>query len=211
MNTTYELVGAPTGNCIRAAIALEEAGLPYTVRFVDLAAGEHMVPSHLALNPAGKVPVLVEREADQPPFVLTQSNAIVFYAAEKSPGCLLPVNAWARAVAYERFFFFLTEVIAPGHAAFSLNRAGASDGQEWLTKSMLAALATAERYLDKHAYMAGDAFSIADIAAFTITRSVHVDLPWPTLPALCRRYELVEARPGVVRGLHAFDIAPSPR
>lgn len=211
MNTTYELVGAPTGNCIRAAIALEEAGLPYTARFVDLAAREHMAPSHLALNPAGKVPVLVEREADLPPFILTQSNAIVFYAAEKSPGCLLPVNARARAVAYERFFFFLTEVIAPGHAAFSLKRAGVSDGQELLTESMLAALATAERYLDRHAYMAGDAFSIADIAAFTITSSVHAALPWPALPALHRWYELVEERPAVGRGLQAFDLAPKSR
>ncbi|RZF27306.1 glutathione S-transferase family protein [Paraburkholderia sp. UYCP14C] len=211
MNTTYELVGAPTGNCIRAAIALEEARLPYEVRLVNLAAGEQMAPSHLALNPAGKVPVLVEREADQQPLILTQSNAIVFYVAEKSPGSLLPMNVRARAAAYERFFFFLTEVIAPGHAAFSLKCVGARDAQALLTESMLAALATAERYLDRHAYMAGDAFSIADIAAFTITRSVYADLPWRTLPTLQRWYEVVEARPAVLRGLQAFDIAPTAR
>jgi hypothetical protein len=55
---TYELVGARTGNCLRAAIALEAAGMFYTVRRLDLAAGEQHGYPHLALNPAGRVPVL---------------------------------------------------------------------------------------------------------------------------------------------------------
>jgi GST-like protein len=206
MEATYELFGAPTGNCIRAAIALEEAGLPYTVRFVDLAAGEHKDAPHLALNPAGKVPVLVAREGNKPSFVITQSNAIIFYVAEKSPGRLLPEEMRSRAVAYERYFFFLTDVIAVGHAAFTLKRAGAKDGYALLTERMLATLATAERYLENQQYMAGDSFSIADIAAFTIAGSVKTHLPWPTLPAMRRWYEQIAARPAVAHGLQAFDV-----
>ena len=77
MKTTLELYGAPTGNCIRAAIALEEAGLSYTPKLVDLANRAHQGVDHLALNPLGKVPVLVEKEEGRKPFVLTQSNAII--------------------------------------------------------------------------------------------------------------------------------------
>jgi hypothetical protein len=52
MNTTLGLYGAQTGNCIRAAIALEEAGLSYTPKLVDLSSGAHKGVDHLALNQA---------------------------------------------------------------------------------------------------------------------------------------------------------------
>ena len=83
MKTTLKLYGAQTGNCIRAAIALEEAGLSYTPKLVDLSSGAHQGVDHLARNPLGKVPVLVEKEEGREPFILTQSNAIILYAAEK--------------------------------------------------------------------------------------------------------------------------------
>jgi GST-like protein len=205
MNTTYELYGAPTGNCIRAAIALEEAGLPYTVQSVDLANGEHRSAAYLALNPAGKVPVLVESQENGPPVVITQSNAIILYAAERAPGRLLPDDSLARSVVYERFFFFVTDVIAVSHAAFFLRSAGVPAGQALLVERMFAALESAERYVSDEPYMAGKTFSIADIAAFTITQSVMSQLPWAQLPNLRRWYEQVEARPALARGLKVFD------
>ena len=205
MNTTYELYGAPTGNCIRAAIALEEAGLPYTVRSVDLANGKHRSAAYLALNPAGKVPVLVESKENAPPIVITQSNAIVLYAAERAPGRLLPEDSLARSVVYERFFFFVTDVIAVSHAAFFLRGAGVPAGQTLLVERMLAALESAERYVSDSAYMAGKTFSIADIAAFTITQSVKSQLPWAQLPNLRRWYEQIAARPAFARGLKVFN------
>ncbi|MFP3552548.1 glutathione S-transferase family protein [Paraburkholderia sp. SIMBA_049] len=205
MNTTYELYGAPTGNCIRAAIALEEAGLPYTVRSVDLANGEHRSAAYLALNPAGKVPVLVESKENAPPVVITQSNAIILYAAERAPDRLLPEDSLARSVVYERFFFFVTDVIAVSHAAFFLRSSGVPAGQALLVERMLAALASAERYVSDGAYMAGKTFSIADIAAFTITQSVMSQLPWDQLLNLRRWYEQVVARPALTRGLKVFN------
>jgi GSH-dependent disulfide-bond oxidoreductase len=86
-----ELYGAKTGNSLRAAIGLSEAGLSYRIRHVDLQSGEQRGRAHLALNPAGKVPVLVVRSsAATSTTVVTQSNAILFYAAERSPDRLLP-------------------------------------------------------------------------------------------------------------------------
>jgi GST-like protein len=205
MKTTLELYGAQTGNCIRAAIALEEAGLSYTRKLVDLSSGEHTGVDHLALNPAGKVPVLVEKEEGREPFILTQSNAIILYAAEKAAGRLLPENDRDRATALERFFFFVTDVIAVSHAGFSLRATSARDGQKILEDRVLATLETAERYVVHDEFMAGKTFSAADIAGFTITQSVKSDLPWSKLPNLRRWFERIEGRPAVKRGLQAFN------
>jgi len=66
-NPSIELYGAQTGNCLRAAIALEEAMVPYTVRHVDLRSGEHRRAAYLALNPAGQVPTMVDRSDEAAP------------------------------------------------------------------------------------------------------------------------------------------------
>jgi GSH-dependent disulfide-bond oxidoreductase len=205
MKTTLELYGAQTGNCIRAAIALEEAGLSYTPKLVDLSRGAHQGVDHLALNPLGKVPVLVENEEDREPFILTQSNAIILYAAGKAAGRLLPENDRDRAIVLERFFFFVTDVIAVNHAAFSLRASSAQEAQKILMDRMLATVETAERYVGHNEFIAGKTFSAADIAGFTITQSVKSDLPWPKLPNLRRWFERIEGRPAVKRGLQAFD------
>jgi GSH-dependent disulfide-bond oxidoreductase len=117
-----ELHGARTGNCLRAAIGLSEAGLLYKTRHVDLRRGEQRDAQHLALNPAGKVPVLVARgPVKAQAFVLTQSSAILFYADAAAPGRILPRHGdRARIRALETFFYFTTDVIALNGAAFSL-------------------------------------------------------------------------------------------
>jgi len=204
MKTTLELYGAQTGNSIRAAIALEEASLSYRPRIVDLSSGAQRGADHLALNPAGKVPVLVEKEDGREPFILTQSNAIILYAAGKAPGRLLPENDRDRAIVFERFFFFVTDVIVVSHAAFSLRGSSAQGGEKILMDRVLATLETAERYVGHNEFIAGETFSAADIAAFTITRSVKSDLPWPKLPNLRSWFERIEGRPTVQRGLQAF-------
>ncbi len=206
MKTTLELYGAQSGNSIRAAIALEEAGLAYTPKFVDLSSGEQRGADHLARNPAGKVPVLVEVEEGRETFILTQSNAIILYAAGKAPGRLLPENERERAIVLERFFFFVTDVIAVSHAAFSLRTLpAAKEGQTTLMDRALVTLETAETYVGHNEFIAGNTFSAADIVAFTITQSAKSDLPWSKLPNLRKWLERIEDRPAVKRGLQAFN------
>ncbi|TDV35882.1 GST-like protein [Paraburkholderia caballeronis] len=205
-----ELYGAQTGNCIRAAIALEEAGVRYAVRHVDLARGEQRQASFRALNPAGKVPVLVDRNDADAPLVLSQSNAIVLYAAEQSPGSLLPADDPAqRAVAFERFFFFVTDVIAPGHAAFYLKHKRMPEAAAALESRAAHRLAEAERFLERSPFVAGDRFTIADIAAFTIVNAMSATPGEPVLPNLARWLRDVAARPAVVRGYRAFAEDPA--
>jgi len=204
---SIELYGTKTGNCIRAAVALEVAGIPYAVRHVDLAQGEQGKPPFLALNPAGKVPVLVDTSRQPSPLILTQSNAIVLYAADAAPERLLPPAE--RATVIERYFYFITDVIAPSHAAFYLRRRNAPEAAALLEERVLAAARAAERFAAEARFIGGDAFSVADIAAFTFLASVRSDLRWEDLPNLDRWYNVVATMPAVVKGSRAFDIPMS--
>jgi GST-like protein len=200
-----ELYGAVTGNCLRAAIALEEAGQEYVVRRLDLRAREHRSEAMLRLNPAGKVPILVEtRAAGEGSFVLTQSNAIALYVADKAPGRLLPSTPGAeRAVALERFFYFITDVIAVNHAGFYLDGLGEHSAAALMHSRAIEAASAAERFLGAGRYMGGDRFTLADIAAYTILSSFGDKAPMAG--RLRDWFDHVGQRPAVARGLQAFD------
>src|SRR5580698_5747187 len=99
---------APTRS-IRARWTLQELGVDFEPIVVDLVAGEHRKPEFLQVNPAGKLPVLVDGD-----LVLTESVAIVLYLAEKSPsGGFLPSGLEARAHVYKWLLFTATELEQP--------------------------------------------------------------------------------------------------
>ena len=200
-----EVIGSTTGNCYRVTIALEEAGVPYIVRRIDLARGYHRSPEHLALNPAGKVPTIVDRSVDGRPFVLSQSNAIMLHIADRVPGRLLPaMDPRRRALVLERFMYFVTDVIAVSHAAFASKTNG--HNATFLESRSLAALEFAEGFLSDARFVAGDVFSLADISAFTIALACRKQLDWTGLPRLERWFAEVEGREAVRRGMRAFDV-----
>lgn len=205
--TGLVLHGARTGNCLRAAIGLHEAGLAHRIHLVDLRAGEQRGAAHLALNPAGQVPVLVVHQtADAPPLVLSQSNAILFYAAERSSGRLLgPEGSRARHKALEAFFFFTNDVIALNGNAFHLQAQGYADAAAMLANRYLNAIRGSERFLSDAGFMGGDDFSLADIVGYTIVKAVERHLPWSELERLAAWFQRVASRPAVQAGMAAFD------
>jgi GSH-dependent disulfide-bond oxidoreductase len=201
----YVLYGMKTGNCIRAAMALEEAGMPYVVRRYDPRTPGVGEDEYKALNPTGKVPTLVDRSDPNAPFVLTQSNAIILYAAAKAPGTLMPDDARAQARVLERFLYFVTDVIAPSHAGFFLRTQEHLIAAKLLAERSTAAIEAAERFASSSTFIAGDTFSIADIAALTIVASVASELPWDRLPALASWFAAMRSRPAFGRATAAFD------
>lgn len=206
MSDYIDVYGAQTGNCLRVSIALEEAQLAYNVVQVDLKNGQHQKPEHLALNPAGKVPTIIHRKASGRDIVLSQSNAILFYVADKSNGKLWPThNSQQQAIAYERFFYFITDVIAPSHAAFRLRKSEMFDAASILDKQSLSMLEATERFLMDSSFMAGDKFTLVDIVAFTIARAYENDINWNQRPQLKDWYVSMKSRPTIQRGLKAFD------
>jgi len=206
---SIELHGARTGNSLRAAIALEESGLPYAVRKVDLAAGEHRMDAFRRLNQAGKVPALIDRRGNGDDLVITQSNAIMLHVSDAVPGLLAPAEAGTERTRFlERFFYFVTDVIAPNHAVFALRFSDAKEAIAVLSKLSVTQMEAAERYLDKGPFMAGERFSLVDIAAFTIARSISEDIDWASRPLLRAWFEMIATRPGVIRGSRVFDAPP---
>jgi glutathione S-transferase len=89
-----DLYTAATPNGRKISIMLEEVGLAYTVHHIDLGAGQQKQPEFLAMNPNGRIPVIVDRSNDD--FVVFESGAILMYLAEKT-GQLLPQKEKARS------------------------------------------------------------------------------------------------------------------
>jgi len=89
-----DLYTSPTPNGHKASCTLEELGLPYEVHPVDLTAGDQKTDGFLAMNPNGRIPVIVDRENDG--LAVFESGAIMVYLAEKT-GRLLPTQSKPRA------------------------------------------------------------------------------------------------------------------
>jgi glutathione S-transferase len=104
-----KLYGFGPTRWLRALWGLRELGVDFECVPVNLLAGEHRSPEFLAINPAGKVPVLVDGDT-----VIPESAAIVLYLAEKYPdGGLLPTDLKERAQVYRWVMFAMTELEQP--------------------------------------------------------------------------------------------------
>jgi GSH-dependent disulfide-bond oxidoreductase len=97
-----DLYTAATPNGHKVSIALEELELPYTVHPVDLIAREQKRPEFLAMNPNGRIPVIVDRAAGD--FVVFESGAILIYLAEQT-GKLMPTDPKGRSVVMQWLMF----------------------------------------------------------------------------------------------------------
>jgi glutathione S-transferase len=104
-----KLYGFGPTRSLRALWGLRELGADFEFVPVNLLAGEHRRPEFLALNPAGKLPVLVDGDS-----VIPESAAIVLYLAEKYPDRgLLPTDLKERAQVYRWVMFAMTELEQP--------------------------------------------------------------------------------------------------
>lgn len=157
-----------SGNCWKAATLMEQLGIAFQWIEVDVVGGATREPAFLARNPNGKVPLLEIR----PGQYLAESNAMLCYLAEGSP--LLPNERYARAKVLE-WLFFEQYSHEPYIATvrFWVKFLGKQD--EWKEKIATAmarghvALGVMERQLQHQPFLAGDAYTIADIALFAYT------------------------------------------
>jgi GSH-dependent disulfide-bond oxidoreductase len=89
-----DLYTAPTPNGWKASVTLEEVEIPYEVHAINLMEGDQKKPEYLKLNPNGRIPTIVDRDAGD--FAVFESGAIMIYLAEKA-GRLLPADAKGRS------------------------------------------------------------------------------------------------------------------
>ncbi|MDD3762999.1 MAG: glutathione S-transferase family protein [Nevskiales bacterium] len=166
MYTLYGMTGS--GNCYKPALLMRQLGIPYTWIEVDLLRGATHSPDFLALNPTGKVPVLQLPDGR----CLSESNAMLCLLAEGTP--LLPSERWARAEVMQWLFFEqYSHEPAIATVRFWVHYLGKAEAwrdriRETRPKGY-AALQRMELQLCRSDYLAGDAYSIADIALYAYT------------------------------------------
>lgn len=204
-----EVYAYATPNSIKVAIALEELGLDYTLRSVNVKQGEQKRESFLALNPNAKVPVLVE--AGTVPgrrFVLSESAAILVYLAERE-GRLLAAAGSERTRVFEQLFFHASAVSPSfGNAGFFTKLAAAPQplAQQRFCAEAERVSALLDGWLAERTFVAGEAYSIADIAHFGwFWRRAFAGVALDAYPHLSRWYASVEQRPAVQRAIARID------
>ena len=196
-----------TSNGHRASIILEECGLPYRVHKVDLAKGEQRAPDFLNINPAGAIPAIVDHDVPGGPLKLSQSGAIMLYAAEKT-GRFLPTDPARRAQALQWLMLAVTDVARASTSIF-LSSAVLPDKSPanvaYFEEQTLRYLRVAEARLAGRDFLA-DELSVADFALYPLyaVRKALVDKAGD-LPELTRWSAALAARPGVDKGMRAAD------
>ncbi len=94
----------PTPNGWKVAIMLEECGLEYRLKPVNIGKGEQFTPEFLAISPNNRMPAIVDHDGDGEPVTVFESGAILFYLAEKT-GRFMPAGAQGRKETLEWLFW----------------------------------------------------------------------------------------------------------
>ncbi len=195
-----DLYTATTPNGWKVSILLEELGMPYEVKAIDLQAGEQKAPSYLALNPNGRIPTIVDRDAGD--FAVFESGAILIYLAEKA-GRFLPAEPKGRSRVLQWVMFQMAGV-GPMQGQANVFYRYAPEKLPWAieryhreTRRLYEVL---DRQLADREYLA-DEYSIADMATWPWV-SIHewAGVELEGLTHLRRWLEAIGKRPAVEKG-----------
>jgi len=194
-----------TPNGRKISIMLEETELPYRTIPVDIANGEQFQPAFLALNPNGRIPVIVDGDAAGGPYAVIESGAILIYLAEKA-GRFLPRDVRARSDVLQ-WLMFQMGGLGPmlGQAGFFLTQAPERIPYaiERYVRESIRLLGVLNTRLAGRDFLGGD-YSIADMATYP-----WVAAAWErggadtkaAMPNLGRWLAHVGERPAVRRGM----------
>ena len=203
-----EVYSWATPNGHKIHIMLEECGLAYRAIPVDIGAGDQFAPEFLAINPNNKIPAIVDPDGpDGKPISMFESGAILLYLAAKT-GRFLPADARGRWTTLEWLMFQMGGVgpmlgqahhfrlYAPEKIAYAIDR---------YSNEAKRLYGVIDKRLGSHAFIAGDEYTIADIAIFPWLRSwKNQGIVLDEYPALKRWFDAVAARPAVQRGVEVL-------
>ncbi len=193
----------PTPNGHKVTMFLEEAGLDYGIHAVDISAGDQFKPEFLAFSPNNRMPAIIDtRPADAgAPVTIFESGAILLYLAEKT-GRFMPADLRGRKTVLEWLFWQVGGlgpmagqnhhfgIYAPEKIPYAIARYVNE------TNRLYGVL---DRRLAGHEYLAGDAYSIADMATYPWV------VPWKRqqqsldeFPHLLRWFDAIRNRPATI-------------
>ncbi len=201
-----------TPNPLKVKILLEELGLPYEEQAIDPLSPAVTSPEVLAVSPNAKIPAIVDPEVEGEPLSLFESGAILLYLAEKTGSALLPDEPRVRAKTQQWLMwqmagigpmigqYFHFNQLAPEKLPYAIER---------YLKEMHRLLQVLEDQLTKTPFVAGHAYTIADIAIYAwvamLPRVMGVELE-PS-PEVRRWLKAIDARPAVQRAMPKADAA----
>jgi GST-like protein len=207
-----QLYSLPTPNGVKVSIMLEETGLPYEAHLVSFETSDQMSPEFLSLNPNNKIPAILDPDGPGgKPLALFESGAILLYLADKT-GQFVPQDAAGR---YETIQWLMFQMggVGPmfGQLGF-FNKFAGKDYEDKRPRDRYVAeskrlLGVLDKHLAGRNWVAGDSYTIADIAIFPWVRNLvgfyeAGDLVgFSEFKNVARALETFVARPAVARGL----------
>lgn len=205
---SYTIYTESTPNPLKVLIMLEELGVPYKSVKVDLGNEDQKDPGFLKLNPNGRIPVLVDHDADD--FVIIESGAILQYLAEKH-GVFQPTDAKGKSEVNQWLMWQMGGLgpmfgqLLVFAAAFENKIPEATARYDKEVKRLLSVMNTR---LEGREYLADD-YSIADIASIAWmppTQRLGWDLAdWPHVKAW---FDRCMARPAFSKAVEALGTIP---
>ena len=201
-----ELLTAPTPNGWKISIMLEECGLPFEVKWINIDKGDQFKPEFLAISPNNRIPAIVDHApADGgEPMSVFETGAILVYLAEKT-GQFLPQDVRGRKAVMEWLFWQVGglgpmlgqhghfKLYAPERIAYATDR---------YRNEALRLYGVLDRQLAGHQHVAGADYSIADMACFPWVQTWKAqEIPLDEFPHLKGWYDRLKARPALRKGM----------
>jgi GST-like protein len=195
----------PTPNGWKVSIMLEEAGIPYNVKYVNIGAGDQFKPDFLKISPNNRMPAIVDNEpmGGGAPISIFESGAILEYLADKT-GKFMPRDPRGKYEVLQWLYWQMGglgpmagqnhhfNMYAPEKLAYAIER---------YVKETNRLYGVIERRLQDRPFLAGD-YSIADMAAFPwIVPYERQGQRLEDFPRLKAWFEAIHSRPAVIRGL----------
>lgn len=199
-----DLHTVPTSNGYKASIMLEEVGLPYRTMAYDLTRGDNLKPDFLALNPVGRLPLIVDHDVE-PALKVYGSAAILLYLAEKTRR-FIPTAAAARARVFEWLGIIASDISPAYSGQFTFNVLAKEKlpyAIDVYNKLCLRMIQTMEQQLARSEYLAGDNYTIADMLGYPVAATSMKRYPgnFDAHPHIGRWAATLAARPAVQAGM----------
>ena len=201
-----DLYFAPTPNGWKISIMLEECGLPYTVKWVNIGAGEQFEEEFLKISPNGRIPAIVDQEplGGGGPHSVFETGAILVYLAEKT-GQFLPFDPVGRSTVRQWLMWQMGglgpmlgqhghfKLYAPEELPYAIER---------YRREAERLYGVLDRQLAENDYVAGADYSIADMACFPWVQTYkRQEIDLAQFPNVRRWYDRLTQREGLRRGM----------
>jgi GST-like protein len=204
-----ELLGMSSPNVQKVQIMLDELAVPYKLTRIDVWKGENFTPEFTAINPNRKVPVLIDHDGPEGPITVFESGAILIYLAEKT-GRFLATKGAARYAALQWLAVQLSTV-GPMFGQYTHFKMFAPSGNEYgenrYRTQAVRVFEVLDDRLSKARFLAGDDYTIADMATFPWTRDRAAKWGgnWDGYKNVRRWFDEIAARPAVAKMMREMD------